>query len=158
MKTFLPLLLLLALFNTARANDMLAFHHTYIVAAPPGVDTMAAYFTVINPGDKDKKIMHIASDQFKSAEMHRSIIEDGIARMEKLDTLTVPAHSQVEFAPGGLHVMLTGPKQPVLPGEFVILQLEEADGTEHNLAVKVIFTKTDQENPEKPKGTANGRE
>lgn len=144
MKTFLPLLLLV-FFNPARANDMLAFHDTYIVAAPPGVETMAAYLTVANPGDKDRKITHIASDQFESAEMHRSIIENGVARMEKLDTLTVPAHAQVEFAPGGLHIMLIGPKQPVLPGEFVILRLEEADGTEHDLAVKVIFTKTDHE-------------
>lgn len=144
MKTFLPLLLLV-FFNPARANDMLAFHDTYIVAAPPGVETMAAYLTVTNPGDKDRKITHIASDQFESAEMHRSIIENGVARMEKLDTLTVPAHAQVEFAPGSLHIMLIGPKQPVLPGEFVILRLEEADGTEHDLAVKVIFTKTDPE-------------
>lgn len=143
-KTFFPLLLLTFL-GPAHANDMLVFQNTYIVAAPPGVETMAAYLTASNPGDEDKEITHVSSDQFESTEIHRSLIEDGVAKMQKLDTLTIPANSQIEFSPGGLHVMLIGPKQPVLPGEFVILRLEETDGTEHNLAVKVIYTKMDQE-------------
>lgn len=124
---------------------MLAFQNTYIIAAPPGVETMAAYLTVVNSGKQDRKIVRIDSHQFDSAEIHRSTVEAGVARMEKLDILQVPAKSKVELSPGGLHVMLIGPKQPVLPGELVILRLEEADGTEHNLAIKVIFTAADRE-------------
>lgn len=147
MKPFFPLLLLLALFgsSSSHANDMLAFQNTYIVAAPPGVETLAAYFTVDNPGDKDKTIVRIGSEQFESAEIHRTVIEDGVATMQKLDSLTVPANSEVKLIPGGLHVMLNKPEQPVLPGELVILQLEEADGTEHNLAVKVIYAGDNRE-------------
>lgn len=144
MKSLFPVLLL-AFAGASHADDMLTFHNTYIVAAPPGVETMAAYLTVINPGEEGKEIVRIDSNQFESAEFHRSSIEDGVAKMQKLDSLTVPANSKVELSPGGLHVMLIGPKQSVLPGEFVILRLEEADGTEHNLAVKIIFTASDRE-------------
>jgi copper(I)-binding protein len=143
-RSFFPLLLLI-FFSASHADNMLAFQNTYIVATPPGVETMAAYLTLDNSGKQNKEIVRIDSYQFESAEIHRSTIEDGIAKMEKLDSLRVPANSRIEMAPGGLHIMLIGPKQPVLPGEFVMLRLEEADGTEHNLAVKVIFTAMDQE-------------
>ncbi|HEX7027421.1 MAG TPA: copper chaperone PCu(A)C [Gammaproteobacteria bacterium] len=147
LKRIFPLLLLVFI-NPSHAGEMLAFQNTYIIAAPPGVETMAAYLTVINSGKRDKKIVRIDSHQFESAEIHRSTVEAGVAKMEKLDILQVPANSMVELSPGGLHIMLIGPKQPVLPGEFVILRLEEADGTEHNLAVKVIFTAMDRKEHE----------
>lgn len=144
MRILFPLLLL-AFTVSVHAKDMLMFQNTYIVAPPPGVETMAAYLIAINPGDKDKEITRIDSDQFESAEIHRSSIENGIAKMQKLDRLVIPANSQVEFSPGGLHVMLTGPERPVLPGEFVMLRLEEPDGTEHILAVKVIYAGDNRE-------------
>lgn len=135
----LLLLSLLLIAAPVIAKPLLKFESPFIAAAPPGVKTMAAYLTIVNTGRKDIDIIAIESDEFESAEFHRSFIENDVARMEKLDKLVVPANSSLALTAGGLHIMLIDPKRPVLPGELVILRFTEKSGAEHNLAVKVKF-------------------
>jgi hypothetical protein len=138
MKKLLILSLLLIAMPSI-AKPLLKFETPFIAAAPPGVKTMAAYLTIVNTGRKDIEITGIDSDGFESAEFHRSVIENDIARMKKLDKLIVPAKSSLALTTGGLHIMLINPQRPVLPGELVIIRFTEAGGAEHNLAVKVKF-------------------
>src|SRR3546814_982987 len=47
------------------------------------------------------------------AETHRTVRDGDVMRMEPAEIVEVPAGAQVEFAPGGLHIMLMDLKQPL---------------------------------------------
>ena len=135
---------LLLLLSPALCAAPLEFMDALIPEAPPGAQVMAAYMKIVNDSNKEKTITAINSQEFGKVEMHRTIIENGIARMRQLDALKIPAHSSLELAPGGLHLMLLEPEKEFMRGEMIVLYLTEADGTEHTLVV-TIKKKQDQE-------------
>ncbi|MBN1378199.1 MAG: copper chaperone PCu(A)C [Gammaproteobacteria bacterium] len=137
-------LLLLLLLSSALNATPLEFADARIPEAPPGAQTMAAYMKIINDSDNEKAITAISSLEFGKVEMHRTSIEDGVARMRQLDALKIPAHSSLELVPGGIHLMLLEPEKEFMRGEMIVLYLTEADGTEHTLVV-TIKKKQDQE-------------
>jgi copper(I)-binding protein len=69
-----------------------------------------------------------SSPGFARAEMHETTITDGIARMQALESIDIEAGSNIEFAPGGMHVMLVEPLKAVLPGASIRLELRYNDG------------------------------
>ena len=85
--------------------------------------TSAAYFTLLNHGTEPDTLLHAASPAAAAVEIHRSIMEGGIARMRPAGPLTVPVGGRLEIAPAGAHVMLTGLTRPLVPGESVSLTL-----------------------------------
>ncbi|HEX5055567.1 MAG TPA: copper chaperone PCu(A)C [Gammaproteobacteria bacterium] len=136
---YLRAFLLLLFSASAGASDSgnLAFREAYIAAAPPGATAMAAYMTIENPGDGVRRITSITSPDFKEVQMHRSTLKKGVAHMQQLDQLVIEAGSMVELKPGGTHLMLLEPVRDFEPGEVILLEIKEADGTEHNLGLKV---------------------
>lgn len=97
-------------------------------STPPGLDVSAAYFVIDNRGAPDR-LTAASSPVAARAEIHRTTTHDGMARMERQHALAIPG-GRTEFAPGGLHVMLLGLKQPLRTGESFALTLEfERAGT-----------------------------
>lgn len=133
----LRIIVLLLLSASASASPNLVFTDAYVAAAPPGAAAMAAYMTIENQGDARRSITAISSGDFAEVQIHRSIVEKGIARMEPLAQLVVEAGSKLELKPGGIHLMLLEPAHDFEPGEIILLELKEADGTLHSLGVKV---------------------
>ena len=124
---------------SAHADNRLRFEDAVIPEAPPGAKTMAAYLTINNPSDSSTTIIEVSSHEFDTAEIHRSTVKNGVAKMEHVSQLTIPAKSQVIMSPGGLHIMLIDPVQPLLPGELVSLRFKENNGTEHSVTLKIKF-------------------
>jgi copper(I)-binding protein len=80
------------------------------VTAPlPGSGASAGYFRLTNNTDAMIEISHVASAEFRSVEMHETVIDDGIARMRRLAGLSIAPGETVVFERGGKHLMLTGP-------------------------------------------------
>ncbi|GIX21460.1 MAG: hypothetical protein KatS3mg121_0243 [Gammaproteobacteria bacterium] len=115
------------------ADPPLRFLQARLYEAPPGVETLAAYFTIENPGSADRVLRRFRSDDFARVELHETRLEDGVAHMVPVPALTVPAGGRVALAPGGLHLMLIEPKRPLRAGDHFLLEIEEADGTLHQL-------------------------
>lgn len=134
----IALFLLLPL--SAGAEPNLVFTDAYVAAAPPGAAAMAGYMNIENPGERERRIAGISSPDFAEVQMHRSSIENGIARMQQLEYLAAGPGSKLELKPGGIHLMLMEPVRDFEPGEIILLELREADGTQHNLALKVRRT------------------
>jgi len=65
----------------------------------------AAYFT-IHGGDSPVVLRDVTTDAAVRLEMHESKTQNGMASMEEIDTVDVPAGEKVTFAPGGKHIML----------------------------------------------------
>lgn len=94
-----------------------------LVAPAPGRAVSVAYLSIENSGASDITLTRISSPQFRSAELHETSIDNGVAMMRPLSSVVVHAGSSVAFAPGGKHVMLMDPVRALTPGSAVSLQV-----------------------------------
>ncbi len=80
----------------------------WVRLTPPVAKNSAAYFVFHNASDKDITVVGVSSKIAKMTMMHDVVMEKNMAKMVHLDKVKVPAGGQVEFAPGGKHVMFVG--------------------------------------------------
>ena len=90
--------------------------------------TGAGFLTLSNPGKAADALVAVESPVARKVEMHRSAMKAGVSSMQKLERLDLPPGARVTFAPGGLHLMLLGLKQPLKTGEKVPATLVFASG------------------------------
>jgi copper(I)-binding protein len=114
--------------SPAQANGTLQVTGQWIREAPPGAAVLAGYLTLSNNSDAPIVIEAVSSPAFQAVEIHRSWIEDGIARMQPVPALTIPAAGSISLAPGSYHLMLISPVQALSAGDSVTLLLQRADG------------------------------
>ena len=93
-------------------------------STPPGVKVGVVYFTLKNDTGKSDRLLRISSPVAENVQVHRTEILDGIARMRQVAVLHVDAGQTIEFAPNGMHVMLTGLKKPLVDGGKFDLELQ----------------------------------
>lgn len=129
------LLLVLAAFASAAHADVTA-SNAWARAMVPGQKTAAAYVTL--KSTEDAKVVGVSSNAAGMAMLHSSTISSGIARMDSLDALKLPAGKAVTLEPGGTHVMLMDVPRPLKQGDDLTLQftIEDAKGKRSTLAVK----------------------
>jgi len=72
--------------------------------ANPGAPS-AGYFT-IHGGPAAVVLRDVTTDAAVRVEMHESKTQDGMATMEAIDTVDVPAGETIRFEPAGKHLML----------------------------------------------------
>ena len=70
----------------------------------------AGYLSLANNTDNAIIITRVVSTEFESVEIHESSITDGVAKMRRVDQLTIPANSITLLERGGLHLMLMRPR------------------------------------------------
>jgi copper(I)-binding protein len=128
MKFILLLLIPLALAFPAFADGAGPIHIADAKARPtaPGATTGVVYMVVMNHGTADDVITGLSTPAADKAEMHRSVNENGVMRMDAVGDLPLKANGGVTFEPAGLHVMLTGLKQPLKLGDSFPLTLNFA--------------------------------
>lgn len=84
------------------------------------------YFELVNNGDHEAELVGAESD-IAIAEIHQTTMSGGMMQMTPVDQITVAPGQTVEFAPGGLHVMLMD--VPALElGQKVEVTLAFSDG------------------------------
>ena len=93
--------------------------------------------TVHNAQTHAISIVAIHSDAFASVEIHQTIKQDGMMRMEPVPTLTIEPDSTVQLAPGGLHLMMMNPTNPTKPGDSLEIVIKLDDGSTQNLKMTV---------------------
>lgn len=87
----------------------LAISDLAVTAPVPGRGTSAAYFTLTNSGQDAITITRVASQQFGRVEMHETMLENDIARMRRLESLSLEPGQRETFKRGGKHLMLMEP-------------------------------------------------
>lgn len=137
MTTILALLLLTIACSPSAPPAAPAVTDAWIREAPPSAGMTAGYLTVTNPTDADIEIVDARSEAFDSIEFHITVNEDGMARMRREPSVTVPARGRVDFTPGGRHLMLFGAKSPLSDGDAVDLTITLADGRALEVSVPV---------------------
>jgi protein SCO1/2 len=121
----------------AAETQELVIENAWIRPAPPGVQSMAAYFDLRNNSDKDIVIVNSSSSAFSMTMIHSTVVEDGIASMNHLDELLVPANGKVSLAPMATHMMMIGPKRELSLGDSTEIELVAKDGRKYQQTVTV---------------------
>ena len=98
-------------------------------AVAPGVPVSGAYMTLSTTDGADHVLAAVHSDVAKSVELHNHVMDDGMMKMRKMDSVALPANTTVIFEPGGLHIMLIGLNGSLDAGDRVKIELEFEDGS-----------------------------
>ena len=121
-----PLILLPTL---ALAESSVKVSDAWIREAPPGIGVAAGYLQLENRSGQAMHLIAAESDAFGSIEFHLSSVEKGVAKMQRQEKITIPAHAEFSFTPGGYHLMLFNHASPVQAGQIIKLRLIFADGS-----------------------------
>ncbi len=132
------LLAMLCLYNIAHATDTLEITHPWVREAPPSARVLAAYMSIKNTSESTITINGISSPEFESAELHRTVINEGMASMQHIKKLDVPANGSIKLEPGGLHLMLFNPQRALSAGDSVTLTIHLSNGTRMAVTAPVV--------------------
>ena len=105
------------------AAGELAVTNAWSRSTPPVAKVGVVYFTLRNDTKKSDRLLKLSTPVAARAEVHRTEVQDGIARMREVAVLHVDAGQTLEFKPGGMHVMLTGLRKPLAAGATYELDL-----------------------------------
>ena len=145
MKAFRPLAavaLALLWCSAAGAQDYklgtLEIGHPWARATPPTAPAGGGYLTVTNKGTTEDRLISVKSPAAGAVQVHEMKMEGNIMRMREVEGgLAIPPGATVALAPGGLHLMMMGLREPLKQGERVPVTLvfEKAGSINVELAV-----------------------
>jgi copper(I)-binding protein len=98
----------------------------------------AVYFTVHNDSASQVAIRHAAVKGAKSAMIHTVTIFDSKADMEEMSQVAVPAHGELVFEPGKLHIMAMDLDDTLQKGGTTQVTLEFAGGDQAEFPVEIL--------------------
>ncbi|MEP2979659.1 MAG: copper chaperone PCu(A)C [Lentilitoribacter sp.] len=120
----------------AYASDLTVME-PWVPLAPPAAKAHAAFVMIHNHSDSPKTLISVGSDDYKMVHIHQSEEKDGVATMSMVEQIKIPAGGMLAMKPGGLHIMLMGPKNPVNLGDEIPIILNFEDGTSVDLKALV---------------------
>ena len=110
----------------------------YVRGLPPGQVVTAAFMTLRNDAEQAVSIVSASSDSAEQTEIHAHVHNNGMMRMEKVDSITVPAKGRFVLAPGEHHLMLINLSKPLKQGDQVTIALSLGDGSIQTVQLPVI--------------------
>lgn len=93
------------------------------VPEPPAVARNGVAYLTLLGGEQDDVLLGAGTPVAEVVELHETSLANGILRMRPVASLPVQARQRIEFAPGGLHMMLINLRQPLRQGAKVMLEL-----------------------------------
>jgi len=120
--------LLPGLSNAGDDDGLLSFEAAWIRAMPPGMNMTAGFGRFHNTGAETIELTAFASPQFGDVSLHRTELVDGVSRMREVPSLVIAPGESVTLGPGGYHLMLMMPLEPLAPGARVIVEVSADDG------------------------------
>lgn len=111
--------------------------HPWSRALPPVAPTGAAYLVLENKGDEADRLLGASSPIAGRVELHEHVHQDGLMKMQQIDSVAIAPDTQVEFKPGGNHFMLFDMQQPLVEGGSYPLTLHFEHAGEVEIDVKV---------------------
>jgi len=112
---------LLAIAQMAKANGV-EIVEPYARATIGAAKTGVVYLKLINRTQKADRLRAVSADIAEHAALHVHAMKDDVMTMDEIACLELAAGSEIEFAPGGLHVMLVGLSSPLRQGDHFPLR------------------------------------
>ena len=102
----------------------LAISGPFTRATLPNAPVGGGFFTVVNNGQEDDRLVSAESAIAKDTQIHEMAMEGEVMKMRQLvDGLVIPAGGSVTLEPGGLHLMFMGLTGPIAEGDKVPVTL-----------------------------------
>ena len=89
----------------------------WISEAPASASVLVAYVKLKNNTSSPISLTNITSTSFSSIEIHRTVIKNDVATMERFSKLEIPSDSTLKLLPGDYHLMLFNPNKPLSLGD-----------------------------------------
>jgi len=142
---FIGLLLCLLASACTSAQFKTNIKNVWISEAPPMAKVNGGYFEIENLSQEAIKLVSVSGQDFSRIEMHRSFVEQDMARMEKQESVEIPAGSKLVFKPGDYHLMLFDAKRPLKAGDRTTLTFYLSDESiiETTANVRPLGTQTE---------------
>lgn len=118
------------------AGPTLQVEQAWARALPPNAPAAAVYLTVNNPGAADR-LLSVRTPIAARAEMHATRKDGELLKMEREESVEIPAKGTVAFVPGGRHIMLMGLQQPLVAGTRFDLTLVFEHAGERDVRVDI---------------------
>ena len=116
-------------------TGQLAVDNAWARATPGKSDIGAAYVTIHSP--TDDRLVAASTPVAKKAELHTMEMSGMVMKMRPISSIDIPAGQSVSLAPGGMHIMLMGLKQPLKAGQSFPLTLTFAKAGTRTVNVAV---------------------
>ena len=136
-------MMLMFIMSTAMAGGpAVVVEGQWVREAPPTSTVLAAYMVLKNTADTPRTVTRIDSPDFRNSQIHRTVMEDGVAKMHPVEKLQLPVNGSVVLEPGGLHLMLFEPMRALRDGDTVVLLIHSENGDSVTVHAPVV-RKTD---------------
>lgn len=112
--------------------------HPWARATAPSAPNGGAYLSLTNTGTTEDRLVSASTPAAEKAELHTHLNENGVMKMREVPAIPVAPGEQVKLAPGGLHIMLLGLRQPLEKGARIpmTLRFEKAGAVDVEIAVE----------------------
>lgn len=123
---------------TSTHLSTLTIDHAWARSTAATSQNGAIYLTIHNSGKTADRLLSVQMSNAAMTQIHRSSVENGVMQMREVEGgVAIGAGKTVKFAPGGLHVMLMGLKQPLKPGECLTLKMHFEKAGDSQIKVDV---------------------
>jgi len=95
------------------------------------------YMSLHNDSAQPVALVGASSPDYAEVMLHHSVMENGTMQMLPVDKVEVPAHGELQFKPGGYHIMLMRARHEVHPGDRIPVILRFADGGQLRVSFEV---------------------
>lgn len=129
-------MLVASLLASASVHAEVTVSNVWVRATVPQQKATGAFMRLSSA--KDSKLISVSSSLTPVVEVHEMSMQDNVMKMREVLPVELPAGKNVDFKPGGYHLMLQDLKQQVKVGDVVPLTLvfEGRDGKRETVQVK----------------------
>ena len=105
-------------------DEQVVIKAAWVQEGPPSQKTTAAYMLIENHGADEIELLSARTEIASVVELHKMQLENGMMRMRRVDSISIPAGGSVELKPGGYHLMVIGLKKEIREGDVVPFVLQ----------------------------------
>ena len=120
----LTLVLILLAAHATTAQKALSASKAWVMVPAAGQTSAKAFVLIDNPTMYDVYLVSAQSDVAASVTFQKG----SDAKPETVPNITAPAYDSVELKPDGVHMLLTGLKKPLKPGDKVTIVIATDSG------------------------------
>src|SRR5215510_4146608 len=117
--------------------DNVSIRNGWIQEGPPSQNITAAYMVIENHGDADLFLLSASTEVAEVVELHKMELSDGMMKMRRVESITIPAGGTAELKPGGYHLMVIGLKKQLKDGDQVSMTLHFSNNIEKLVTLPV---------------------
>jgi len=109
---------LILLLSACGTTEDIEIHSPWVRPTAQG-DNAAIYFQLHNHTQNADELLSASSNMADVLEIHESKMENDVMQMNTVSSLPLGAGEEVNFAPGGYHIMLVNIKQEFKDGDHI---------------------------------------